>query len=190
MVSIIDVLEIIGGFVGILAIIIVIWDHFKDDRRLTKEVQEYYENIENFLALHLILIQGKGQHEEKSINLSEFEYFNSIMKQRFNDFSKFLGLTVGKSRDHRYKDNKSYVTKKGHVLVEDGNLLYRDPEMVGTYERHAIGNPQYLKRSEIPNIDNFFSDLRGHWQKFYHKTFFRPKLKKKINFHDFIVVDD
>lgn len=190
MVSIIEVLEIIGGFIGIFAIIIVIWDHFKDDRRLTKEVQEYYEHIENFLATYIKIRQHQGNHDEASIYIAEFEYFRSIVKQRLPDFSKYLGLILGKSRDRRYQDEDAYLTKIGHVLVENGNLLFRDPTILGSYEKHAIGNSQNLRRSEIPNIDNFFSDLRGHWQKFYHKTIFRPKLKKRINFHDFIVVDE
>lgn len=35
---------------------------------------------------------------------------------------------------------------------------------------NAIGNARNLKKSEISEIGTFFSDLRGHWQMFYHKT--------------------
>ena len=180
----------IGGFIGILAIVIVIWDHFKDDRQLTKEVQEYYEHIENFLASHIKLGQNQEDNEAKSMCLAEFNYFKSVLKDRFVDFSKYLGLTLGKSRDNRYQNDDAYITKSGHVLVENGNLLLRDSEIKPAYERHAIGNATILRRSEIPKIDTFFSDLRGHWQKFYHKSIFRPKLKKRVNFNDFVKRDD
>jgi hypothetical protein len=189
MVSIIEVIEIIGGFIGILAIVIVIWDHFKDDRQLTKEVQDYYEHLENFLASFVKLAQTKEDNEAKSMALAEFNYYKSVVKDRFVDFSKYLGLTLGKSHDNRYKNDDSYITKSGHVLVENGNLLLRDSKM-GNYERHAIGNATILRKSEIPKIDMFFSDLKGHWQKFYHKSIFRPKLKKRVNFNDFVKRDD
>lgn len=185
-----DIIGIVGFTLALVSIIIVIWDHFKDDRQLTKEVQEYYEHIEKFVTSYIELGQLQGEHNDKSKFLAEFEYFKSIVRQRFNDFSKYLGLTIGNSRDSRYKDKVAYITKIGHVLIEDGNLLYRDPSLHGTYERHAIGNRSNLRRSEIPTIDNYFSDLRGHWQKFYHKTIFRPNLKKRINFSDFIKIDD
>jgi len=47
--NLLDILEIIGGVVGIVAIIIVIWDHFKDDRQLTRQVQGFYDDIEHLL---------------------------------------------------------------------------------------------------------------------------------------------
>ncbi len=191
MLTVLEIIEIIGGFVGIFAIIIVIWDHFKDDRKLTKQVQDYYESIELFLARNIQVTQIGSDNKQLYIKyLSEFEYYKNIMENNFSDFSKYLGLILGKSRDSRYKDNKAYITKTGYVLVDKGQLLFRDPEMLGTYERHAIGNATYLKKSEIIVIDAFLTDLRMYWKSHYQKTFFRPKLKKILDISDFVVVDD
>jgi hypothetical protein len=38
-----------GLFIALVSIGIVIWDHFKDDRLLTKQVQFFYESIENLI---------------------------------------------------------------------------------------------------------------------------------------------
>ena len=188
--NIIEILETIGGFIGIFAIIIVIWDHFKDDRLLTKEVQGFYDSIENFLASFIKITQNQSSEDKEiySILLFEFEYYKRLVKSGFAEYSKYLGLTLGKSHDRRYKDDDAYITKSGNILVENGNLLNTDPEMLDSYERHAIGYARVLKKREIPEIDNFFADLRRHWKIFYHKTFFRPKLRKKIDFNEFVVV--
>jgi len=44
-----EIFEIIGVFIGVIAILIVVWDHFKDDRLLYRQVQEFYEDIEKLI---------------------------------------------------------------------------------------------------------------------------------------------
>ena len=45
----IDIIGIVGFTIALISIIIVIWDHFKDDRLLSKQVQEFFEDIENVI---------------------------------------------------------------------------------------------------------------------------------------------
>jgi len=40
--------------VSIFVLVFIIWDHLKDDRILTKEVQEFYQDIENLIYTYVI----------------------------------------------------------------------------------------------------------------------------------------
>ena len=191
-VIILNVLEVIGGFIGILAIIIVIWDHFKDDRRLTREVQEYYESIELLIGLRINLTRerNKPNNNETRIKLlNEFEFHQTIVKTKFDEFSKYLGLIIGKSNDSRYERMKVYTTISGFKLVEDGNLICRDPirfKKDRLLEFHAVGNENFLSKQEATYLNSFYSDLRNHWKEKYAKALFRPTLKQKFNFNGLI----
>jgi len=189
---IINALEVIGGLIGILAIIIVIWDHFKDDRRLTREVQEFYESIVHIIEFNIkkARIQNEGNKQDIYIKvLSEYEYYKSIVKIKFEEFSKYLGLILGKARDNRYEFLDAYKTKSGFLLIEDGILLVRDPNRYkndGIFELHTVGNNLYLHQQEADYIHSFLRDLRNYWKEKYSKTFFRPKLKQIFNFNELI----
>ena len=43
------VIQIMLGSISALVFIVILWDHIIDDRRLTKRVQSYYEDVENFI---------------------------------------------------------------------------------------------------------------------------------------------
>ncbi|MFX0077290.1 MAG: hypothetical protein ACFE96_17755, partial [Candidatus Hermodarchaeota archaeon] len=90
-----EVIEIIGGFIGIIAIIIVIWDHFKDDRKLTKQVQEFYENFENLLASFIQKKSTESSHtrENYAKYVTETTYYECEVIDKFPEYSKYLGLT-------------------------------------------------------------------------------------------------
>ena len=185
---IISVLEVIGGLIGILAISIVIWDHFKDDRRLTREVQEYYESLEQIIVVNINKARIQNEGEKLEI-LNEFEYYQSFAKTRFEECSKYLGLMIGKARDNRYDFLNAYKTKSGFLLIEDGHLLFRDPNRYkseGIFELHTVGNEKYLHKHEVNYINSFFLDLRTHWKEKYSKKFFRPKLKQNFDFNELI----
>lgn len=104
-----SIFSVIASLIGIIAIIIVIWDHFKDDRILTKNVQEFYEDLENLIYLYYIIEiiddtfrvlnefgRDKGFSEdvlEKNFFESKREYltFQGKIKQKFDDYGKYLG---------------------------------------------------------------------------------------------------
>ncbi len=56
--------NILGSIIGIVAIIIVIWDHYKDNKLLTQRVQSFYETIENLI----ITFYMEEYDEEKNEN--------------------------------------------------------------------------------------------------------------------------
>ena len=47
------ILSSIGSITTILVFIVLIWDHLKDDRLLAKNVQNFYDIIENLISSYL-----------------------------------------------------------------------------------------------------------------------------------------
>lgn len=71
-----------------------------------------------------------------------------------------------------------YLTKTGYFLAEEGALTKNGS--------HIISITSEFQASEIPAIDQFFTILRSFWREMYYKPIFRPKLKKKVDFREFI----
>ena len=80
--------ENISGYFGLgislIALFIVFWDHWKDDRLLTKRVQEFYENIEwlifsNYkkIIYQILFDQSRTSkaYEKETFNYRKKNYF-------------------------------------------------------------------------------------------------------------------
>ena len=172
----IDILEATGGIIGILAIIIVIWDHFKDDRRLTKQVQEFYNDIEKLI---LSIYKKTNQPNPNMVLIEtlkfvgEPDYQKAKVKQSFDEFSKYLGLTKIEYKDHRtHNVVDAYINREGFILVEDGWLKEK---VFQAEDRFIIGSFTF-QESVITEIKGYLEILRNYWGKNYSKLFFRPKL--------------
>ena len=82
-----DIIGIVGFTIALISIIIVIWDHFKDDRLLSKQVQEFYEDIENVIFYFYVNKQTMDNRYEM-----RRRYYEAKINQTFDEYSKYLGL--------------------------------------------------------------------------------------------------
>lgn len=99
--------DIFSLSIAVIAIIIVVWDHFKDDRVLTKQVQEFYEDFENCLFSYYKMkivdqMRDSGKNSmfsmEKLDNLyykfrKERTIYEGFILQKIEDFSRYIGVT-------------------------------------------------------------------------------------------------
>lgn len=78
--------DIIIGYVGLgialISLAIVFWDHFKDDRLLSKKVQEFYEDLEWLIYSDYMMNNFQNLFDENNIINEEFEkeYYNYELK--------------------------------------------------------------------------------------------------------------
>ena len=75
-----------------------------------------------------------------------------------------------------------YISAQWHELklIEYGKLNYRYSTRE---ERPFVSNSSNIKSSELKLILTYLNTLRDYWYKNFHKIFFRPKLKSKIDFN-------
>ena len=176
--------------VSIFVLVFIIWDHLKDDRILTKEVQEFYQDIENLIYTYVqieyyrSLESSKTQDDElnrlkkyKNHDIIQNSFIQSKLSQNFVKFSNFIGLTIN-------KEEKSYLNGTIYILLNNGLLLKRNIE---NYTQENIINSYIdIKHDEIREILNYLNSLRFYWKKHYSKIIFRPNLKQSINFFDLL----
>ncbi len=109
---------------SLMTILILIWDHLKDDRNLTKQVQEYYEDVENYIYSYyqmtyyrrLLDIKDKNIDKDKAQYLRnkfvrESEYYNILLDEKYS-YSQYLGFKF--VHDYEYM-NKSDIRLIRHV---------------------------------------------------------------------------
>jgi len=175
--EIIEFLSAISSISGIIAIIIVVWDHFKDDRLITKQVQEFYKDVENIIYSYY-----KMRITESLFDNREYLVYQGIIKQKFDDYSKYLGLTRHPSEKELFYINKADILFHHHGAlmkdISDNNKGYRRVQI--------IEDPLNIKEEEISQINKYLESLRNYWKLNYKKRFFRPMLKAKKDFNDLI----
>ena len=170
-----EILEIIGGFVGILAIIIVAWDHFKDDRLLTKRVQEFYEDIENLIYTFIQKKTGKGSPSENPTQRNL--YYKGKVEQNFENYSNYLGLTI----NEEYKGQYFYYNESDYMLNINGEIWYR---RYGSDRIRLIKDYHEIKN--VNSINYYLQTLRDYWIDFYHNRLFRKKIRTKLDFFNLL----
>lgn len=120
-IDLISILTGLSSISGIIAIIFVIWDHIKDERRLTKRVQKFHEDIEKYIysstkiAIHFNLYNQcpniKSQILQEYLeNLRIKQTSLEFIRQTFNEYSKYLGITT----DH---ENHIINSKKNWMML-------------------------------------------------------------------------
>ena len=191
--EVVDFLSALSSISGIIAIIIVVWDHFKDDRRLTKRIQEFYNDIENLIysnyKYHIIdkeeetqVIDSNSKEELVKIYRRyrrENYTYRGFIKQKFDEYSRYRGIT--------------YRPQSGQEYIINNTDLYLLPE--GRVNREIITNKVFqlenitkdylnIQFSEIEVITKFLDSLKEHWKNNYGKKLFRPELKSKIDFEN------
>lgn len=166
-----EILEIIGVSIGVTAILIVVWDHFKDDRLLFRQVQEFYEDIERLMYTYCFIHESE---KEPSIKhpIQKNNYYDCKVKQNFEKYSNYLGLTMLESDDFYY-----YYNPTNLYLRSDG-VLYHD---YGE-DSDEVFNPYHISSEDVNVMEKYLKTLRNYWERNYSKPLFRPKLKKKIDF--------
>ena len=188
-----------------LIISFIIWDHIKDDRFLTKQVQGFFGNIEGLVftyyyhnlykALFNVLksIHDTGLSVYNSINYGEIDkqfasklfFLREKVRLGIKDYGKYLGI-ISNQREEIGKSN-----------LENENILdviyYSHTDMILSYYGELSdlsGNlivkdfTKITQEKEGWDIYYFLGSLRDYWQNKYKKTLLRKKLKINKKRHD------
>ncbi len=187
-----DLLVFISLGVSIAVLFLLIWDHLKDDRILSVEVQDFYRDIEMLIFTNLqvkyyeILQTNKGEMEEQELktliknknrDVIQKNYLYAKINQYFHLYARYLGLTHN-------KENDAYLNGTIYILKTDGSLLKRNIE--SNTEENLITSYTEINSPQITEILVYLNSLRFYWKKKYYKLVFRPQLKQKIVFDDLL----
>jgi len=153
--------------------IFVIWDHFKDDRLLFKQVQDFYNDIE-------FLIFNHYQHEyyknykkitEKKIKSSKIDqpdssltkdfskekdferkslYFMGKILSKFDMYSKYLGLARKPDEKNKIMNGTEYY------LITNGSINH--------WSKPILTEGFNIKNEDINGIINFLRTVRLYWR--------------------------
>jgi hypothetical protein len=182
--------------IALASILFVVWDHFKDDRLLTKRVQSFYWDLEGLVYTYyktkLIRDQFDESNDKKSCEEKFFQFqkknvfFRGKVSLLFEDFSKYLGLTYFRKSALYCIQNYDYLIESTGAFqkfrcklpqIEIGNeLCFYDNQ----HKRYAIDE------DNLDIINRFFELLRDYWKTYYHKKFFRRGIKAKFDFSDLL----
>lgn len=183
-----ELVAIVSLVTSISVLFFIIWDHIKDDRILSMEVQEFYEDIEMLIYTNLQVEYYESlQEKEEKIDADEItklkknknrdviqkNYLTTKIKQHFKLYSQYLGLTIN-------KDDSAYLNGTIFILKQDGILLKRNIE--SNTEEMIFTNYTDIKQAQITEILNYLNSLRFYWGKKYRKFIFRPGISQKIDF--------
>lgn len=189
------VAAIIFDLVLIIPVLILIWDKFKDDRILTRKIQEFYWDLENLIYIFYIEHLFSAYFNDKALDIIRNDHFKKInfleIKKKLehrhlyfrekvlkgiNEWGKYLGLTSFESntvgeilKDIRYySDSTVILNSVGELFLLNNNPL------VENYKKmiHFI---------EGEDINHYLQSLREYYKKWFYKWGFRPQLKKKFN---------
>ena len=163
--NLLDILEIIGGVVGMVAIFIVIWDHFKDDRQLTRQVQGFYDDIE-----HLLYSFYQKWSTQPRDFLKKKLYYEGKVRQNFEKYSNYLGLALVEEVEKFY-----YYSRSDYLMQVSGEFYSREPETDLTRVKPRDSN-------FLDSVSEFLRDLRGYWKQFFQNALFRRKIDQKLDF--------
>lgn len=169
-----------GTLFSLMTILILIWDHLKDDRNLTKQVQEYYEDIESYIYSYYQFTYYRILRDIKDKDIDKNNAENS--------FNKF----VRESEYYGYSLNENYSNSKylGFILINDYEYMNKSNikmRRAGQIYNPKMNNEGYnLTLEQISIIEQFLYSLRDYWNEKFSKNllFFkiRPKLKAKQDF--------
>ena len=175
--------------IALAGFLILIYDHIKDDRQLTKKVKEFYEAIENLIILYyseLILekrreVSNEDDRIEKLKNERvkiriKHSYYQEFIKYHAENLFKYLGIIYS-------GDNKNKIINKNtnYVLRTGGQLRFKDleGEPRNIKEVNVIPDLLDITPEQIEKIDYFLASLRQYWKDNHYKWLFRPKIEKK-----------
>ena len=181
-----NIIVYLNVFISSAVLIFIIWDHFKDDRLLAKEVQEFYGDIENLIYTQIQIeyykIIEKKQIEDTHVKLVnktrnrdiiQNSYLKTKLLQNFKRYSNYLGMTIN-------REDLVYLNNTIYIMTYDGLLKKRE------FERNTVSNVissfTDINNEEILDINKYLISLRFYWNKKYYRFLFRPKLVQKISF--------
>ncbi|MFX1326925.1 MAG: hypothetical protein ACFE91_02115 [Promethearchaeota archaeon] len=177
---------------SLAVLIFIIWDHIKDDRILTREVQQFYEDIEMLIFTHIQIryyqaleSKDKLEGDKELVSLTKNknrdnilnDYLKTKINQYFIDYSKFLGLSLNVEKQN-YLNGTVFILNKDGLLSKRSVEEYKDIPIINNYIE--------IGKVEINEILNYLNSLRFYWKKWYHKLIFRPELTQKVNFYDLL----
>lgn len=178
--------------IAVLSILFVVWDHFKDDRLLTKRVQNFYNDIENlifnfymknaFLKLCEINNANK-EYEQEYFEYSKMQiFYEGRVKQQFEEYAKYLGLMY-------YRKPQYYMSTSNYLIQKEGGLaeFYPNINAISPLNRRQLfinskTKNHDLDESSVNIINTFLKNLRDYWYKFHYKKVLRKKMKSKLDF--------
>lgn len=182
--------------IAIASILLVVWDHFKDDRLLKKRVQSFYENIEGLIFSWYQIILNQEKFKEDNVNTLYEEiffkyqkkntFYRGIVDQSFEDLSKYLGLTYFNKPHYYYSnDNEYFIKHTGsvHKFTRQSNQFLPSPAVCFFDEGYT---KIVIDDDNITIINNFLENLRNHWNTYYYKRILRKKLKPNLDFSDLL----
>ncbi len=187
-----DILVYIGVAINISVLFIIIWDHIKDDRILSMQIQEFYEDIESLIFTNLQVkyyealetVEGKMEAQElsalkknKNRDIIQQNYLSTKILQHFELYSQYLGLTYN-------SENQYYLNGTVYILKTDGVLLKRNFET--NVPDTIVESYTEIKKEKITEILNFLNSLRFQWKKRYKKAIFRPDLQQTVNYDNLL----
>lgn len=191
------ILTYISLGIAIISILFVVWDHFKDDRLLTKRAQSFYKNIENLIFYFFKmkatekLWDESPDNKEYENNFSEYEtkhlFYMGRFQQNFEEYSKYLGLT-------KYRGDQVFMNGSDYLLERTGDILnlYTNIKASPKLNRNRTfwdnnRKKHILNDGSIIMINNFLETLREFWKKHYYKPIFRKNLKQKLDFSELAI---
>ncbi|MFX0060129.1 MAG: hypothetical protein ACFE8J_17670 [Candidatus Heimdallarchaeota archaeon] len=171
-------------------LIFIIWDHLKDDRLLTRQIQEFYSDIEMLIYSYIQVMYYRAI-EKKEIEITDQKaliktrnrdiiqnsYLKTKILQNFNKFSSYLGLTIN-------KEESIYLNNTIYILTFDGLLKKRNFENNSLED--VLSSYIDIKNEEVSDILKFLNSLRFYWKKNFRKLIFRTPLNQKVNFFELL----
>lgn len=186
------VLTFLSLGLSLAVLIFIIWDHIKDDQILTREVQQFYEDIEMLIFTHIQIryyqaleLKDKLEGDKELVSLTknknrdniQNDYLKTKINQHFIDYSKYLGLSLNVEKEN-YLNGTIFILNKDGLLSKRNVEEYKDIPIIYNYTE--------IGKVEINEILNYLNSLRFYWKKWYHKFIFRPELTQKVNFYDLL----
>lgn len=181
-------LAVISSIIALISLAIVFWDHFYDDKILSRQVRNYYENIESVIfafyktySLRASIMKENAELADQHFELiKQWAYFMGNFKRRFDEFSKYFGLTLY-GGNHVITQNSPYCVEfegQMHEIVQDIPRINYSHKNMFKLDSTGIHDLE----GNIYKIDDYLKALRDYWNTYYSKRLFRKKLKPKINF--------
>lgn len=158
-----SIVSYVGIGIAVISILLVVWDHFKDNEQLYKQVQRYYNNIKNLIVSHLDV--RYGIHNKFFNTRQSNNYYKFLVVQNLAKNSEYLGLTYSSEEESYYNDSEYMIYKTGQLWIRN-----TDTDKIKAFSYDNLDN-------DIKNTKAYLKTLREFWNTNYSKIFLRPKLK-------------
>ena len=190
-----SILSIVGICIALISIIIVVYDHFKDDRILSRQVHEFYKYIEGLIYTQY-LVEIDKQYEINAIYPEELKnrfsnnakkklFYEGKIKQLFEPFSRYLGLTYYHPPAYYMTEDYKYIIEYTGYIMHFGSS---SPTVLGTPQNTFYDNAKkkiVIDDRAIEIINELLKSLRIYWKDHFSKLLFRKKI---TSFQDFSVL--